>query len=295
MQNKNLKTKKAAKVKVDEQMISDLSEEQIRKYLKERFPLCDELNKAAKTLVNTLEEEIFSSEDNGKFDFMQLDKFDRRRLERKSEFCVDKNGMIILFGAIKMQRKVIAVMKLEGSKADIAKQTKDMINKAATSTYVTIDPPKIVEALDFSEVYGDSDTGGGEAAFTNLNNIMQYIMFQFQNHANLHPDMAKDIIGSGGFTWKVITPRQKQPWNVKNTTIEGVIAITAEGGPLRSAHDWWISHDGKTFSRLCPTIPASTLVKGLTQGLEVYFMHQLITKDGPQGFDLVIKKTVSTL
>ena len=170
-----------------------------------------------------------------------------------------------------------------------------MIETAATSTYVSIDPSLIAEASEYSRIFGDSETASVVNAFTNLNNALQSIMFQFQNYANLQHDEAMLALASGGFGWKAITPRQKQKWGVKNTFNEGVLALKAEGGPLRSAHYWLISLDTMAFSRLCPTRAAETLVKGLAQGLDVCFIHQLITKDGPQGFVLVIKNTVSTL
>jgi hypothetical protein len=43
---------------------------------------------------------------------------------------------------------------------------------------------------------------------------------------------------------------------------------------------------------MTPTINAETQMTGLASNTVVYFMHQVITKDGPQGFDLTIKMNV---
>jgi hypothetical protein len=242
-----------------------------------------------------MEVETEFSKDDLIFDFMRFGKLDKRRLQRKSEYCINKNGSIILMGALKMQRKIIGILNLEGSKADIAKQTKDMIETAATSSYVSIDPLQITAALGYSKAYGDSDAAGVEQAHTNLINALQAILFEFQNFANNNPTKALDVFKTGGFGTKTITPRGKQPWGLKNTRITGIMKATHEGGPLRSAHDWWISLKGDIFTRLCPTIAAEIEIKGLKEGDYVHLMHQLITKDGPQGFDLVIKKMCATL
>jgi len=115
------------------------------------------------------------------------------------------------------------------------------------------------------------------------------LMFLFQTYANANSGSAELAIKSGGFDVRKVTPRKKQPWSAKNNPVAGIIDLTAGGGGGYTAHDWWISYNGSTFVRLTPTMAASCQVTGLASGITVYFMHQLITKDGPQGFDLVIK------
>jgi len=241
---------------------------------------------------NSIDEEIISPEDECLFEFMQLSRFDRRRLQRKGGYCVNKNGQIILFSAMKLHRKVIAVMKLKGSKPEITKQVNDMIDTAEKSTYVDIADDEISALRDLAKKYGDSHAATGESAFTNLNNGMQGMMSKFQIFANDNPNLAIVAIKSGGFSVKTITPRGRQKWGAFQTKIEGKIKITHEGCSQRSAHDWWISVDGVIFYRLCPTTAAETFVEGYRDGTQLYFMHQLITKDGPQGFDLTVSVTV---
>ncbi len=239
-----------------------------------------------KALKNRILEEELDCE------YLQLNRADRRRLCRKGNYSKDKNGIITLSVSVAMVRTLIAVMKLKGSKADITKQAEDLINKAKTSPFVSIPLVTIDALLALAELYGDSSVAAESEAWRELNNGLKAMMSLFQNFANYNPLEANEAILSGGFSVMKISPRKQQKWSAKNTPVEGILALKAAGSRVRSCHDWWISYNGATFSRLDPTTAAETLVTGLASGITVYFMHQLITKDGPQGFDLVLKKVV---
>ena len=71
MQTIDLITKKAPKAKVGEQLISELTEEQIKKY-----PDINESKSVVKNLVKTLEDEILFTNENSSIEFSQLNKFD---------------------------------------------------------------------------------------------------------------------------------------------------------------------------------------------------------------------------
>jgi hypothetical protein len=121
---------------------------------------------------------------------------------------------------------------------------------------------------------------------------MQAMMYIFQKYANENPETANAAILSGGFTVKSITPRKAQKWSVKNNPVQGVLDLQAAGSGSYTCHTWWISFDGKIFEQFATTMDANVQVFGLASRMSVYFMHQVITKDGPQGFDLVIMKNV---
>ena len=78
-----------------------------------------------------------------------------------------------------------------------------------------------------------------------------------------------------------------------NNAVQGTIDVTCAGGPLRSAHIWKISFDGIVFDYYSTTLVAHLQVNGLAGGIEVWFLHELITKDGPQGYDLMLSITVN--
>ena len=225
-------------------------------------------------------------------DIYAISTYDLKRINGKGINAATENGMIILMSMPVMQRKFIAVLKWKGSKADKAKYAHDTLAIAATSTFVTVPPLTITNVGVLATTYGNSSVGTEETAWNNLNNAMIAIMYLFQNFANLNAATAEAAILSGGFECKKVTPRKKQPWSVKNNPVAGVIDLTAGGFRGTGFHDWWISYDGKTFTRLDPTTAAHTQVTGLASNITVYFMHQLITKDGPQGFDAVLKINV---
>jgi hypothetical protein len=221
-----------------------------------------------------------------------ISSYDMKRLNFKGVDMTHFNGMIILAELPVMQRKYIAVFKWKGSKADKTKQAKDALALAAVSTYVSV-PSGTITALGLlATAYGDSTPAGEQAAWTALNNGMEGLKFLFQSYANANPTTAQLGIESGGFSCKKVTPRKQQPWAVKNNPVGGILDLTAAGAK-GGFHDWWISYNGITFVRLDPTMKAHTQVTGLASGIEVYFMHQVITSNGPQGFDAVLKITVN--
>lgn len=72
----------------------------------------------------------------------------------------------------------------------------------------------------------------------------------------------------------------------------GCIVAEAQGGGQMTCHDWMLSLDNITFERQLPTIGAKTKFKGLIRNTYAYIKHQLVTKNGGQGYSLVIKVLV---
>jgi hypothetical protein len=286
--------------------ISEMTEKDIKKYLKERFPSTPQ--KIQKSLTDKIigesikfnwnahkirTIEVMTPASEALCQFMQLDRATRRMLVRKGAVFKDKNGVIILSINVTVVKTLIAVMKLKGSKADIAKQVVDSINTAKTSQYVSITTADIDEALGLAADYLNSDSSTEKETERLMKNAMTTIMGQFQNYANDNPKISRDVIASGGFTVKKITPRKKQEWSAKNNEeVQGTIDLQAPGGGPYTCHLWWISYDGVTFERMDPTIAANMQVKGFAGGIDLFFQHQLITKKGPQEKSNVIRVTV---
>jgi hypothetical protein len=201
----------------------------------------------------------------------------------------DCYGVVILFASLTAIKTLIAVMKLTGSKADKTFAIKAIIAIAATSIYVSVTSGSITNLNNLADDYGKSSTSAEASAWLLINNGMKGLRAMFQLYANNHPLIAKEVIISGGFSIRKMTVRGPQPWSARNNAIAGIVDLTAKGFRGNGIHDWWNSYNGKTFQRLTPTTQASTQVLNLASNITVYFMHQLITKDGPQGFDLVAK------
>jgi hypothetical protein len=230
--------------------------------------------------------------ENGNMEYCYLSDEDRKSGNNQYAKITNGKGLIILFARVVVVKKLIAVTNFLGSKADKGKQALNIINKAATATLVTVLPADIAALLLLVPLYSNSLPGEEETTWNNLYNGIYAMKNLFQVYANGHPTMAETAILQGGFTVKRITSRDPQKWTAVPNAMQGTVDLTAAGSVSRSLHDWWFSTDGKIFVRLDPTMLAHTQVTGLAGNTIVYFMHQVITVDGPQGFDLTIKYTV---
>jgi hypothetical protein len=231
--------------------------------------------------------------DDDTAEYSYFDRGLRRTLDRIGGAMLNEKGQIVLTVTVVTIKTLIAVMNLTGSKADIAKKANDIITASAASSLVTVPLATITILRGLATTYLGSTPGTEQAAWLALNNGMKGLMTLFQAAANGSPSTANAIILSGGFKVKRQTERKKQAWSVKNNPVVGVLDLLATGARGRVVHDWWVSLDGKVFTRLDPTVAANTQVSGYASGITLYFMHQLITKDGPQGFDAVLKIVVA--
>lgn len=225
--------------------------------------------------------------------FLSLGRGTKRWLMSHGGAMQLENGTIILMSTTTVIKTLIAVLDLKGSKPDICALCTAILDKSAVSTYVTVLPATILALRGLVATYLASTSGTEQDAFRDLNNGMKGLMTLFQAAANIAPNLANAIILSGGFKVKRITPRKAQAWSAKNNPVQGIIDLKAAGGPARSAHTWYYSLDGAVFHQMTTTLKAETQITGLASNITIYFMHELITKDGPQGFDLVIKMVVA--
>lgn len=230
--------------------------------------------------------------ENGNMEYCYLSDEDRKSGNNQYVKITNGKGAIILFSRVVVVKKLIAVTNFKGSKADKAKQALDIINAAAVATLVTVLPADITALRLLVPLFSNSVPGNEETTWNNLYNGIYAMKNLFQVYANANPTMAEMAILQGGFKIKRITKRDPQQWTAVPNPIQGTVDLTAGGSGTRTLHDWWFSTDGKIFVRLDPTIQAHTQVIGLAGNTVVYFMHQVIDKDGPMGFDLTIKYTV---
>ena len=206
---------------------------------------------------------------------------------------INDNGVIILFARLRVIKKVILCIKLKGSKADKAKRLFDIITACGVGGLVTTLPATIAALLLLVPLYSNSNPENEETTFNNLYNGVLAVMFTYQNYCNANPTNALVCAAQGNFDVKVQTPRKKQALTIANNAVQGTIDVTAGGGPARSAHIWKISFDGIVFDYYSTTLVAHLQVNGLAGGIEVWFLHELITTDGPQGYDLMLNVTVA--
>src|SRR5258708_28444722 len=94
---------------------------------------------------------------------------------------------MLVLAMVVANRKLIAVARFKGSKADKAQQARNIINKAATSTFVTVPIGTITALLALANVYLISSPGGEQTAWSNLNNGILGMMSLFQIFGNANP------------------------------------------------------------------------------------------------------------
>jgi hypothetical protein len=229
----------------------------------------------------------------GKGKLVYFDKDDERKGINGYLQITNDSGAIILLAKLKVLKKVILCLKLKGSKADKAKKFLDTITLCGTGVLVVTAPATITALLLLVPLYLNSDPGNEETTYNNLYNGVMAVMFVYQNYCNTNPTTALTAAAQGGFDVKVQTSRKKQELTAVNNAVQGVVDVTCAGGKGRCSHVWKISYDGVVFEYLSTTMSAHVQVSGLAGGIEVWFLHELITTDGPQGYDLMLKVTVS--
>jgi hypothetical protein len=245
-------------------------------------------------IINKILDTIFlQSFDAANSSIVYFDKDDERKGINGYLQVKNDKGVIVLFAKLLVIKKVIACLNLPTAKANKAKKFFDIITACGTATLVVTLPATISALLLLVPLYGNSSPENEETTYNNLYNGVIALMANFQNFANLNPTLAVSAIKQGGFDVRVVTPRKKQPLTAKNNVVQGVVDLTAGGGPARSCHEWKISYDGVIFNYHSTTIKASCQMSGFAGGIEVWFLHQLITEAGPQGFDGVLQLTIA--
>lgn len=184
--------------------------------------------------------------------------------------------------------QITAVLDMPDEYLAQADHADKIIKASKGNTNVKVPPANLEMADNALTAFKSAATSAArDAALRPLRQSLQGIMFYFQTAANADPANAVAIVESGGFKVKKITSRQKQEFTLSNGVNSGTVDLDAEGAGQRTCHDWMYSADGKTFTRLPPTVNAHTHIDGLTPGQYAYFTHEVITKEGGQGVSQV--------
>jgi hypothetical protein len=113
-----------------------------------------------------------------------------------------------------------------------------------------------------------------------------------QGICDANPDSAEAIALSGLFYVKKVSGRQKQVFTATNLR-SGIIELVGHIKGNHCSHDWGMTltpdNAASWYDTPIPsTLKSSTIVENLSPGTRMYFRHQLVTKEGPQGWDRVI-------
>ena len=99
-------------------------------------------------------------------------------------------------------------------------------------------------------------------------------------------EKAVALIQLSGFDVSLRTPHSKSDFSAKNTKISGTVKLAINvkkftNNEKRFSVKWDSSPDaGHTVTQLPSTIKGSTLVSGLTHGIEMWFRFLVVLKDG---------------
>lgn len=118
------------------------------------------------------------------------------------------------------------------------------------------------------------------ATLVTVKSILKTLRLDVQKLADADPVNAEIIITGASMEVKIVTRRQKQKNDVKNTGNAGEVIVFAEGsGP----HEWEKSSDNITFTPLHSTMVAQIVVEGLTVGQKLYFRNRKMLHNGEYG------------
>src|ERR1035437_1219807 len=166
--------------------------------------------------------------------------------------------------------------------ANRAIRAKEIIDACASSTLCTIPPADIVIYRGHYDTFVAAIDAPKKAAWKIVVKDQKILLAAFQLKANSDQPNAISILESGSFKIKNVGGGTKQTFQLFDGAASGTVSLIGQsGGKKKHLHDWFISLDkGLTWTRLQPTINSETLATGLTVGMDVWFAHQLIDKNG---------------
>ncbi|MEI6488943.1 MAG: hypothetical protein WCP52_08270 [Bacteroidota bacterium] len=172
-------------------------------------------------------------------------------------------------------------------------RAQEISGACGTSSYVSVSAAKMTAVNASITAYKGAGPGNRPGLYRKMMNQLKSLLNLFQDSANEDPVNSIAILESGKFRVVEAKVPQKHKFDAKDGVNPGEVILTAPGGPNeRHFHEWKISYDNVKFELIRSTLTATKLVEGLTSGAVVYFTHELIVKDVPQGVSQVIKKRV---
>ena len=213
----------------------------------------------------------------------------RKFIKKNKKAKKHKNKHVILNLTPTVIHTLTAVLKLPNGNADRGVKSKKILDACTGNGYVTISTTKINSIKRNILSYNGANKSNRKERWRKVKNDLNWLMSQFQIAANDDYEHSNEIIKSGGFGVKKVAIQQKKKFSVDNDIQSGCIIADAQGGGQRTCHDWALSLDNITFVRQMPTIAAKTKFKNLVRGTYAYIKHQLVTKNGGQGYSQVIK------
>jgi hypothetical protein len=203
--------------------------------------------------------------------------------------------LIVLFGVF-LNKKTV-VLNLPPDVPNILVKAKDILEKMTLNATLFDDPT--VSMIDFGKHIGAAFAA--EAAMENPDTtktetrnatiavvVLDCGKLKTYVQTKVDADLSKalEIALSAGMNLKGFTKRGKQQWGVHYTGMTGEVECQGSTRKTRCAYEWQrtLTPDNLPSWRvdeITTTLQATTIVKGLTVGKDIYFRYRMILKDGP--------------
>jgi Fibronectin type III domain len=199
--------------------------------------------------------------------------------------------------------RTTAVLKMPGRKSNVAAFATSVINAmTGNASFPSPTPPlatvsadlaayEAAEALVLTRVKGAAVTRN--AKYLVLHTDLQHLMGYAQQVADADPVNAQSILESAGFSVRKTVLQPKSALKVEAGSVPGSVKLTAKAVDHRASYEWQYSTDQKTWTNAPSTLPAKTVITGLTSGTVYSFRVRGVTKTGEGPFSQVVQILVS--
>ncbi len=228
-----------------------------------------------------------------KIEFRVNTKKNRSYAKKCVKFRKGKGNIVILMSTTTVIHVVTGTLDMPESNADKGVRATFISTTAAGSSRVAIPTPVITALNGKIGAFNTATPATRATAERTMVNALKSLMRTFQTAADDDPANAIAILNSGGFGIKILGGSSLHEFKVVNSETSGNVTLTAAGGGTRSCHIWKYSLDGVVWNWIVPTIAAKATIENLPVGKYVYFTHEVVNKNGPQGVSQVFRLLIS--
>ena len=244
-------------------------------------------------IVKKIIYKLFKKKEMKKITYLIGNRRNRRQAFKNLKSKKHSINAIVLFAVPLPIHMVEGAIDLPNTIQGRLTRAQEISGACGSSSYVSVSAAKMTVVNASITAYKGAGTGTRPGLFRKMMNQLNMLLNLFQEAANDDPVNSIAILESGKFKVVEASIPQKHKFDAKDGVNPGEIILTAPGGPKeRHLHEWKISYDNVKFELIRSSSSATKLVEGLTSGAVVYFTHELIVQDVPQGVSQVIKKRV---
>ncbi len=173
----------------------------------------------------------------------------------------------------------------------LAAIARNIKSKITGNPYVAFTAGEITTLGTQINAYEDAHGAAKDVAYNVLNTTLKAYLIRIQAACDANTTGNKIVIvQSTGCIVQGVGGNHEQVFDGFPGVASGTIALIGPAAPQNAFHEWWISLDGTTWTRLEGSVNANTLVTGLTPGILMHFRHQIINSTGGTGMSDPIQR-----